>query len=338
MPWLRALVGVLAVVLAEPAAVAEKGARTRSGWVVDANRHLFDAQGRFLYRPRFAAPLALDNGDAPLRAIRINYPAHLDAAKMAHRRPLFEAALGDSLRVLERLPETELRIVAPSVGILEPYLAPVPRSLRRRIRVIPVEDTEDITPWARDPSLMLADGQTLLLPRDKVRAKRVEEEDAESEGELTPKAQRDYFGVVEKYARAQGLRLERSLFTFEGGNVLRGRHNVFVGASLLSEAMDDLDLGEDEAREALAGELGGRLHVVGTPARDRLGHADQPHQHIDMTMAIAADHRTGGEVALVESVSLARRLLPSARAPRTAAEATLQRLLWPVPTEPWARS
>jgi hypothetical protein len=271
--------------------------RTNFGYYgEDFKRHYDPETGAFRYRPLRPRVLPLDNGDGPLRGVRLNFASHGDA------RHTFPLVLSDWLQVMRRVGSVRLKILVNETdrAELDTLLADVLPALRARIDPVAIPGDNIVRPWPRDPSLLLLGGRRLLLPRMRMMGHDEEEDD--------PKLRADYFAVVEKYARAAGLRVERSPFRFEGGNILAGRRHIFVGASIVENAMSDFNITEEDATLALSREFGKPVLSIGT-----IGHipgaAEQPRQHIDLAMAIVRDRRSGREVVVLESTRLARRLL-----------------------------
>jgi len=275
-------------------------ARTYFGYHGKEVPHYYHPEtGAFLYRPPRPHVLPLDNGDEPLRFVRLNFPSSQNLEGM------FREVLTDWVHALTKIGSMRLKILVNEgdQARLAALMQDLPPGLRARIEPVPIAGDNHVRPWPRDPSVLLAGGRKLLLPR----ARMLGHEEEEHEH---PQRIADYFGVVEKYAHAAGLPLERSAFRFEGGNILVGRRHVFVGSDIVQNAMADYDITEEEAVAALSREFGRPVLSIGRrDAQHPRSELRQPRQHIDLAMAVVRDRRSGREVVLLESPKLARDLL-----------------------------
>ncbi len=254
----------------------------------EGNRHpeLYESvTGEFRYLPLKAAMPALDNGDLPLQFVRINYNSG--------QASLFPHVLNDQMKLLTGQPGVRLRVLhhTPERAKIEAFLSEYSEALRERVDLVGIGDVEALRVWARDPSLILDDGETLLVSRARMMGATSEELD----GGMSQKAIDDYYGVVLKYAKQSGLKVRRSLFRFEGGNVMTGERNVFVGNDTVRSAMDDFGITRKEAIDALSKEFGKPVIALG-------GEHYQSQAHIDLLMSVVRDQHTQREVVVLESI------------------------------------
>lgn len=249
-------------------------------------------EGRSMtFRYRQAKPLALANesGVAPLAAIQMSW-IESDATHVN----LSEAHLRDALRVLETLPDLKLWVVKEqgSDETLMQRLALVSPLLRSRIQVVA---GEEITHWAQDGAKALSHGGGLVVPALAARRE-------------------DRFKInAAKALHQAGLvpSIQESPFLFEGGNVIVAKDTVFVGITEARDNMNRLMLSESELREALSTEFGKAVQILGfaSPWDGNYGSPSQADYHIDLSMAVVHDRKSGKEVAFVESPLLALELL-----------------------------
>lgn len=236
----------------------------------------------------FTHVLATENGREPLRAIRLNYDGSTVSKK----------SLRDVARFLTHLPQAQLVIVAnaATVSDLRAYISELERDLSvtllPRLRIF--ENAGDPRIWAQDASKPLVgiDGGGLFstlttypgfgMTLMNVRNTRL------LGGNATT---RPFAQVLESPIR------------FEGGNVVVGDRHVLIGPDVIYESRYSFpSLSDDDIIAKISAEFGKPVLVIGIRATDQPGQLlTQLDFHIDITLALAIDQRTGIEVALLNS-------------------------------------
>lgn len=247
-------------------------------------RRFYDSTtGAFNYRPTRVNLLALENGDAPLDAVQVNW-WKIGTVSTDELRDLRMA-----MEILTRL---KLWIEAEPLEIppLQYLIDRLPKEMRRRIQIIAQDGPSQVARgtliWGQDAAKPLVEPNTSLIP-------------------LHDRGT-DYSRAVKTLAGAGFIQLRDSMFDFEGGNIISGARNVFVGAHILSGVMFQFHISRDEALRALSAEYGrpvievGPIHPLGRRQMDF---------HIDLTMAVVRDRVTQEEVVLLDSGLEAFRLL-----------------------------
>lgn len=166
--------------------------------------------------------------------------------------------------------------------LADPEMILDPNPLPDRISFAEIPSGLDFTIWPQDPFVVLraADGTaSLLKSRDYGRS-----------------GDREMARVV---AAALDWEVEESSLFFAGGNLLSDDRHLFVGASLIRENAEDLQLSDDDVVRRFEKELGRQVIVVGS--------VPQPTAHMDLVLTplgenrvALADSRLGAELAELE--------------------------------------
>jgi hypothetical protein len=261
--------------------------------------HKFYAQdGRFTYRPKEPIHLSVENGDEELRAARIQY-VNLHEPK---ERRVYELLISDYLRVLQELPRAKLIVVLnpeDQQGFAQ-LLKNAPASILARVKksVIETERVPDL--WAQDGSkpIRVKPGAPLqtLVPK---------------ELPLSESQQ-----VVWRALEEQGWPTRRTIFDFEGGNVVVGDRHIFVGPDIVEDNMRKFRISRADALAALSAEFGKpvleiKQNAIPTQSISSM-HASIDF-HIDMFFAVARNHKTGKETILLSSPELGLKALAGKR-------------------------
>lgn len=232
--------------------------------------------GKFNYNPDHPLQLAKENGDAKLQAIRIHI-----ANIGSNVAKVNDLLLKDYQNVLEQLPGVELWISTP-ITLTERVklsVSRLPKQLRSRIKVY---DTGLMTvwSWAQDGSKpVTAKHPEVMIPRDLPRPVYLE----------------PLFDLQNK----SQINIRRSLFSFEGGNIIVGDRNIFTGPNTIDSLMWDFHISKQEAVSALEAEFGKPIIEIGS--RSPSNHIEKIDFHIDLAMAIARNRNNGQETILLES-------------------------------------
>lgn len=249
--------------------------------------------GRFRENSLDPLLLAPENGDAELSALRMNWDPWDDGKS---NKSVSRAQFDDMVKVMKEKKNLQL-IVA--VGTPENFkeaetaVAGLPRGLRRRVTLVQT-DQSDIEMWSQDGSKPLLYGLKTLLP-----------------GRLT-RGGNKYEPVIDRLQKARVLRVDKTAFVFEGGNIVVGARHIFVGPDVVYENMMEFNIGHEEALNALSAEFGKPVIEVGA-TDEATGLKEQIDFHIDLTMAAVRDRATGKEVVLLESQRKAFELLAGER-------------------------
>lgn len=260
-----------------------------AGFVV-ADESYDDLEEPFLIAtPPLGAVLRPDNGDLEIGHIRLN--------RTVKNRVFFEKLLVDFLKLMKLKPDIQLRILDSDPKNPQALAELIPKALKSRVEISALPADSGLWSWPRDPSVVLVDGK-VLISRTKTMAHSLEDEEFDVPAEIRA----GYFATVENYAGSQG---KTSRLRFEGGNVIAGSRHVFVGATVVDEAMVDHQWTEAQAITEIGQEFGLPAIVIGDVQKFD---CRQPQQHIDLAMAVARDRKSGQEVILLESNQLARDL------------------------------
>jgi hypothetical protein len=237
--------------------------------------------GEFNYQPKTPLELAKENGDTNLKAIRMNWDYRNPDIGLEYLREL--SAL------LQKKPGMEIWI-AGGVGEkrLENAIANLPREVRKQIKVIGADSNNNL--WAQDASKPLAEGAATLRPP----------------GMALGRDSASYFAPIYKLQEAGLVQVRSTPFRFEGGNIVVGDKHVFVGPDIVTYAVEDFKISRDEAIKALSKEFGKQVVEV---AHHRDNSSVQIDFHLDLTMAVVRNRKTGKETVLIGSVKKAAELL-----------------------------
>ncbi len=238
-------------------------------------RRFYDHKtGEFRYQNPYPNQLALENGDQPLKAIRIHDPT--------------EKLLKDYQTVLEKIQKLELWIVtSPSLfNKTLSLIEAMPESLQKRIKMI-MATYEGMNWWAQDASKPTLNGAEAVMPKRMASGRELSK----------------YFLPLFSLQQGSLVNLSKSAFRFEGGDIIVGEKHVFLGPDAVHMAMEDFQISRDEALKALSTEFGKPVFEVGAPSDN--GSLLPITFHIDLTMAVVRDRHTGKEVILLESPRMA---------------------------------
>lgn len=108
-----------------------------------------------------------------------------------------------------------------------------------------------------------------------------------------------YSAVADSFAKESELPIMKSLFRFEGGDIIVGASNVFLGPTIIMAAMGDFGLSWDQAVQALSLEYGKKVVPIFT--LDQNSEPAPTKFHIDLMMTILRSQVDHNEVAFVES-------------------------------------
>jgi len=257
-------------------------------------RPVFSAEsGSEKVSPNSSITLASENGAAPLSHLRIHYP---------NKDPIAKSFLNELIPVMEQLPDLKLLIVAsPGDTELRVKISRLPDKVNSRIAVFPYNESIDL--WTQDGSKPLqgSQGLTTLKPRVSQLDRRF------SNAVLANRVK-----LSESLNNKGVLHHEEAPFSFEGGNIIVGAKHIFVGPDVVKKLVADklfeesVNITHAQAVSYLTKTLGKPVEVIGKDGPDGKYQIDF---HIDLSMAIATNHKTGRETALVGSPALAARIL-----------------------------
>lgn len=218
--------------------------------------------------------LSAENGDSPLLALRINYSAYPGTVS--------KALLQDYFKVMDAMPGVELWVVykESETAQLEKIVARQPVALRKRIKFIEHYGPVDL--WAQDGSKPTENGRETLLPLGGTRVTRA-----------------NYYDMARAIERVGAARVLQSEVYFEGGNVIVGSKHIFIGTDIIRRNMEAFHKTRSETLALLEAQFGKPVIEIGYP--NSSGGLSQISFHIDLNMSLARNHKTGEEVAIVES-------------------------------------
>ncbi len=234
--------------------------------------------------------LSLENGDERMTTLRINW-SNID----------YQTNIGDfsskhfaqMVGVLKKDPELKLIVTvsekkegkADALKTLRGLLLRVPADIRKRIEVVTHKQPSDF--WAQDGSKPVkGEKPSVILPAQSF-----------DSGARFPKA----------LSRTGVVQARKSILDFDGGNVIVGARHIFVGSELVTNTAERFRISRSNALEVIAEEFGKPVIEVGTQyENEQIGQIDF---HIDLTMGVARNHKTGKEVILLDSPDLALKLL-----------------------------
>lgn len=247
----------------------------------EAHKYYDKKTGYFNYKPENPIKLAVENGDAKLSAIRMNWIPEHDAISTEQ--------LENLIPYLRNNPTVELWISSQpqwhkKIALQLEKLSP---KERQQIKWIEHKEVQGSL-WAQDGSKPLASGNETMVPRSNHQ---------NPDLGLSPLIEKDL------------LKTRKSLFKFEGGNLIVGEKEIFVGPKVVEDAMKDFFISRTEALEALSREFGRPVVELGVPFGNQMKQVDF---HIDLSMSIVRDYKTKKEVVLLDSETLALELLKKA--------------------------
>lgn len=240
----------------------------------------FDSNGNMIIKNTFQ--LVTENGDKVLDRIQIGF----DTREIENSTLIFN----DLVSALKKNKTLNLSVVINSnkIGYLEILLKTVPKNISKRITIVPHDG--EVYLWARDgaksleikkqPQVVSVSG--MLVQIDGVDVKRS-----------------DYEKVSVVFSNNSNKLLLKSVFRFEGGDVIVGSENIFIGPRIVQAAMHDYGLSWEQAVYYLSLEYGKQVIPIFTIDRSR---APIPVKfHIDLAMTILRSKKTATEVVFVES-------------------------------------
>ncbi len=243
----------------------------------------FDAQtGAFNYKRKLPIILSSESGRQELKAVRISFLA--DSKKGDWR----EKVLSQYAQIMEKIPGFDLWVtVKPSDKEVARMLNnKFPKQIRSRVKLIEIDGLNEKNIWAQDGAKPLTElRSTTLRP-----------------SLLTNK---HYDNALTQLESAKAVDSVVSPFKFEGGDLIVGEKNVFIGTEEINYNMRRLHLTRDETLKALDSEFGRPVIEIGaTNASDFDPMTFQRDFHIDLSMAVVFDYVKGREVVLLESPKL----------------------------------
>jgi hypothetical protein len=262
--------------------------------IPDHLKRYFDPKtGEFKFAPDKPISLAVENGSSKLKAVRIYYMGEETTTGI----------LRDYTKVLKEIPGMELWVQTNkfSKEALIAELETFPKDVRKRIKVIEIDekfakdmDFDELGQgvWAQDGSKPIAVKKN-EQPKTLLRVESNMVENREFHQNLTTE-----FGKA-----GQVTPVDSSLY-FEGGNVIVGEKNVFVGSDIIKTTRRGLGISQKETLAAYEAQFGKPVIEVGTNVEAPNHKALSQHAfHIDLTMSVAKNLKGSGEVVLVQSPS-----------------------------------
>lgn len=271
--------------------------------------------------PALGVELSVENGTAPLKAIRINFARSAKDEAAAKRLNL--ATLRDWRNVLERMPSLELWVVAREAdivgqdgvaGALREAVESMPRGVRSRIRMIPVRGNGDISRWAQDGSKPLAAGAQTVMPAQVLSRNSHEYLDAtRALGNNPPVSARNTKKASRAGEKPLVSRVVQGQLPTEGfGNVIVGARHLFVGTDDINGIMAEHGVSRTEALRSLEAQYRKPVLELGVPNAYRPTQVDF---HVDLNFSVAWDWTKQEEVVLIESPREGLRALLAGRNP-----------------------
>jgi len=242
----------------------------------DDSRISYDAKtGHLLANRKTPLRLSLENGDAELDTLRMNWPKT--------RLQLAEKHLEGLVEAMKELPNLRLLIVAGEDRVQDAQRAVtrIPKQYRSRITIQKV-DGKGANVWAQDGSKPLEGLHRTAVPAN-----------------MVGRTENHQKGVLATLNKVGAVKTLKSKFIFDGGNVVVGENHIFVGPDIVQANSRNLGISYQETLDALAVEFGKPVIQVGVPGFD--GIPAQLDFHIDLTMAVVRDHQSGREVILLDS-------------------------------------
>ncbi len=248
--------------------------------------------GEFNYRRAKALTLALENGDEKLSTLRVNA-----TGKKSKAKAISKELIAGYTKILASDPTIKLVILTSDdqIDIFAQEVDHLRKDIRSRIEVVPYnknrEDAPSLSLWAQDLSKPIQGGQkSTLIPRV---------------------GSRDTLFHFKDNLSTAGISIEESLVDFDGGNVVVGAKHVFVGSEIVELCMRKFFIERENALKVLSEEFGKPVFEIGYTDIENPKRKSQVDFHIDLTMAVVRDRKTGREVVLLGSVDKAVDLLLS---------------------------
>ena len=223
-----------------------------------------------------------ESGAEKLKAIRIAVSGTGKETRYAWTME----TLHDYLLIMDRLPDTSLFVSAdeklqPQINRL---LQTAPRSTRNRVHLLKDGDSTDAVVWTQDGSkpAISSNPKTVVT--------------APIEGKT-----KEYRRLLQEYENAKIVELEHSPLFFQGGNVVVGNQNVFVGTDVTSKIMSNYRIGRKNALALMEQEWGRPIIEIGNTRFMDSAIPYQPDFHIDLTMAAVFNPKTKKETILLGS-------------------------------------
>lgn len=210
---------------------------------------------------------SLENGRQKLDTARIHF---------AKRSPIdSDMVLADYLRAAEKMKDLKILVVSDRPRAeLELVLKRASRDVRRRVEI--VETEIELWQWSQDGS------KPIDLPSASINVDT-----------------KRYEGVNSALAAASSFRFETTFpFHLEGGDIVVGDRNIFMGPSSVRSFQTKFSLSMAQAVESLSEIFGKPLIIISLPGEI---HAEPWSFHIDLDLVIAVDRNSNKEVALVRS-------------------------------------
>ncbi|MBP7843469.1 MAG: hypothetical protein KA116_01520 [Proteobacteria bacterium] len=250
--------------------------------------------GVFKYKINRAEHLAAENGSLALDVIRLNLNHFHDTALSVFLEYIEVLRAEPDLKLWINVPESQLKVFAE---LLDNQF----KDIKNRITLIPDPNKKSVAPiWTQDhekPIVSHGKGYEALIP---VHIWKEGEHTGTSPQEALWRATRMQYGYV------------KSPLQFEGGNIIVGSNQVFVGTDTIMQNMERLKISRPEAIAALSEEFKLPIIEIASPSSmkssDR-AQLNQPIFHIDMMMAVVKNKNTGKDVVLLESPKMALRTL-----------------------------
>lgn len=233
----------------------------------------FKSDGSFHYNNSGPVKLSLENGMEKLKTIRLNWNESYNPDSINDKM------LDDLVDVMGKVKDLEVLIytdVKHQKYIMEKLLTFSPE-IRNKISLL-VNKRIYLNKWAQDGSKPITTSSQMTTYRP-------------SNGLIN---ERHLTRFLEN-GHVDGV---RSKFYFEGGNLVVGKDYIFIGDLDVIKNAKDLKISYEEALNALSIEFGKK--VIAIPQIDF---------HIDLTMAVINDTKTGKDTVLLASPRLAMSLL-----------------------------
>jgi hypothetical protein len=233
--------------------------------------------GEFIYRRKHPLSFSSESGRQELKVVRIGF----------FRKDWRERIVTSYAEAMDKIPGFDLWVSSRSEDIeyLEGILSKLPKEIRNRIKISQTDGMTGKNVWTQDGSKPLS---------------------SSSPAAATPavKVHPVYDATIEALKATQKLSVIQSLFKFEGGNVIVGERNLFIGTTDVYQNMNRLHCSRKEILAALEQEFGLPVIEIGGGMPEQNGAISYPSQqdyHIDLSMALVYDHVKKKEVVLLES-------------------------------------
>jgi hypothetical protein len=263
-------------------------------------RKYFGPDGRFKYRPEHPIQLSVENGDEELLAAKI----HFDTFTEPEAQKMTKLLLSDYLHVLKEIPRAQLLVVLKEDDqkALELLLKNATPDVLKRVKTVPVNGDLPVVlgMWSQDGSkpIRVSSGEPLqtLVP---------------IENKAAPELHLIWNALGKK-----DWPVRRSIFQFEGGDVVVGQRHVFVGPQVIEVNMYKLKISRAEVIDGLSAEFGKPVFEI---KKNQVPLLEYPSMsapidfHVDMFLAVARNHKTGKETVLLSSPELGIKALMGKR-------------------------